>query len=60
MYKVYIRERYCFYVVCTLRKAIKDSQVKVDVQKRALKFREKQLDNRCLNRFMFLSIVIKW
>ena len=37
-----------------------NSQVKVDVQKRALRFREKQLDNRCLNRFIFSSIAIKW
>jgi hypothetical protein len=59
MFIVHIGKRYCFFVVCTFREAIKNSQVKVDVQKRAMRFRDEQLDNRCL-RFMLSSIVIKW
>ena len=31
-YIVYIRERYNFPLVCTLKKAIKNFEVKVDVQ----------------------------
>ena len=41
MYIIYIRERYYFSLVCTFNKAIKNFEVKVDVQKGALRFREK-------------------
>ena len=38
MYIIYIIERYCFYLACTFKKAIKKFGVKVDVQKDALRF----------------------
>ena len=43
MYIVYIRDRYYFSLVCTFRKAINFFEVKVDVQKGSLRFREKHL-----------------
>ena len=39
MYIVYIRERYCFSLVCTFQKAIKNFEVNVDSQKGAPRFR---------------------
>ena len=41
VYIVYIRERYYFSLVCTFKKAIKNVEVKVDVQKGPLGFRRK-------------------
>ena len=41
MYIVYIRERYCFSLVCTFKKVIKNFEVKVDVQKGPLRFKGK-------------------
>ena len=38
---VYIRERHYFTQVCTFQKAIKNVEVKVDVQKGALGFKGK-------------------
>jgi hypothetical protein len=40
-----IRERYCFSLVCTSRKFVDFFEVKVDVQKGALRFRGKNDDN---------------
>ena len=40
MYVVYIGERFYFSLACTSKKAIKNAQVKIVVQKRALTFRE--------------------
>ena len=40
---VHLRERYCFSLVCTCKKAIKNFKVKVDVREGALKYGEKQL-----------------
>ena len=45
MYIVYIRERYYFSLVCTFKNAIKNSEVKIDVQKGASRIRE-NIDNR--------------
>ena len=62
VYIVYIRERYCFFsLVSTSKKAFKLYEVKVDVQKGALKFREK-IDNKYVNfiHFTFSSIVFIW
>ena len=39
---------YYFSLLCTLKKAIKNYEVKVDVQKGALRFREK-VDNGCVS-----------
>ena len=60
-YIVYIRERYCFYVVCTFKEAIKNVGVKVDLQKGAPRFRGK-IDNRFVSfiQFIFSFIVVKW
>jgi len=44
-YIEYIRERYYFSIVCTSVKAIKNVEVKVDVQMGALGFREKLTTN---------------
>ena len=41
MYITYTEERYCFSLVCTFKEAIKNFGVKVDVQKGALRFGEK-------------------
>ena len=62
VYIVYIRERYCFFsLVCTSKKAFKLYEVKVDVQKGPLKFREK-IDDKYVNfiHFTFSSIVFIW
>ena len=58
MYIVYIRERYSFSLVCTSKNSIKFYEVKVDVQKGALSFREK-IDNRHVSfiHFTFSFIV---
>ena len=55
----YIRERHYFFLVCTFKKAIKNDEVKADVQKRALGFRE-NFDNKCVSfiQFMFSFIVV--
>ena len=61
MYIIYIRERYCFSLLCIFSKAIKNVEVHVDVQKRVLEFRGK-FDNRCVSfiQFTFSSIVVIW
>ena len=46
MYIIYIRERHYFSPMWTFQKAIKNVEVKVDVQKGALSLRRKT-DNRC-------------
>ena len=48
-----------FSLVCTFKRVIKNVQIKVDVQKGALGFRENN-DNRCVNfiQFMFSSIIV--
>ena len=48
MYIVYIRERYCFSLVCTFEKVVYLFKVKVDAQKGALRFRN-FFDNRCIS-----------
>ena len=50
-----------FFLVCTFRKAIKKFEVDVNVQKRALRFKE-TIDNRCVGfiQFKFSSIVVIW
>lgn len=60
-YIVYMREGYYFSLVCTSRKAIIIFEVKVDVQKGALRFRGK-FDKRFVTfvHFMFSSIVDIW
>ena len=47
--------------MCTSKKVIKFSKVKVDAKKRALRFRE-TIDNICVSfvHFTFLSIIIIW
>jgi hypothetical protein len=47
-YIEYIRERFCFSSLCTLRKAIKNFDVMLNQQRRALKAKEK-VDNRCVS-----------
>ena len=57
---VYKKERYYFSIVCTFKKAIKYSEVKVDVQEWALSFRKK--NDRCVS-FVQLTIsfiVVIW
>ena len=44
MYVVYVREGYYFSLVCRVNKAIENFELKVDVQKGALRFRRK-IDN---------------
>ena len=39
VYIVYIKESYIFSLVCTFKKTTKNFEVKVDVQKWALRFR---------------------
>ena len=60
-YIMYTKERYCFSLLCTLIKVIKNIEVKVDVQKGALRYREK-FDNRLVRfiQFAFSSIVVIW
>lgn len=43
-----IRERYYFSSICIFKKAIKNVEIKVDVQKWALRFRI-FLDSRCVS-----------
>ena len=58
MYIIYIRVRYCFSLVYTSKMAIKCYELKVDVQKGALRFRGKY-DNRCVSFIHFkLSSII--
>jgi hypothetical protein len=61
VYIIYITEKYYYFVVCTFEKAMKNVEVKVSVQKRALGFREK-IDNKCVSsiHFTFTSIVVIW
>ena len=40
MFTVYINERVCFSLMCTFKKVIDFFEVKVDVQKGSLRFRE--------------------
>lgn len=40
-YIIYTRKRYYFSLLCTFKKAIEDFELKVDVQKGPLRFREK-------------------
>jgi hypothetical protein len=40
-YIIYIRERCCVSLVCTFRNTFKSYDVKVDIRKGSLKFREK-------------------
>lgn len=58
MYIVYIRDTHRFSLVCMFNKALKNLQVKEDVQWGALRFREK-LDKRCASfiQYIFSS---KW
>ena len=49
MYIVYVRERYDFSLVCTLKKGVNFFlEVKVDVQEEALRFR-RIMHNRYVN-----------
>ena len=48
MYVVCIRERYSFSLVCIYKKAIKYFEVKVDVQRGPLGFRD-FFDNKCVS-----------
>jgi len=62
MYIVYVWEMYCFSLVCTFRKAIKNFEVKVNVQKvEALRLRAR-FDNRCVNfiQSMFSYVIGIW
>jgi len=60
-YILYLRKGHYFALVCTSRKAIKNFEVDVNVQKGALRFREKKptLDVGFI-RSMFPSIVVIW
>ena len=53
MYIVRIKERYYFSLECTFRKVVKGWKVKINVQRGALRFREK-FDNRCVNFILFI------
>ena len=57
-YIVYIRETIFFSPMCTFRKYVKNFEVKVSVQKGALRFREKF--NNSFIQFAFPSIVVIW
>ena len=48
VHNICMRERYYCFLVCTYEKAINIVEVKIDVQKRALRFREKT-NNRCVS-----------
>ena len=50
-----------FSLVCTFRKAIKNFEVKVNVQKWDLRFRAR-LENRCVSfiQFMFSYVIVIW
>ena len=48
MYIVYMRERYYFSLVCTFEMVVNFFQVKVDVQKKVLRYTRK-VDNICVN-----------
>jgi hypothetical protein len=39
-YIIYVRERYCSPLACAFTKAIANFEIKVDVQKGTLRFRE--------------------
>ena len=56
IYIVYIREGFNVSLVCTHKYDIVICEVKVDVQKGALRFRD-FLDNRCVS-FMYLTFFI--
>ena len=55
---VNIREGFCSSLVCTFKKAMKNFESKVDVQKGAIRFRE-EIDNRYASfiQFTFSSII---
>jgi hypothetical protein len=55
VYIVHIKAKDCFYLLCTFRKAIKNSEVKVDVEKGVLRFREKNIMT-----FQFSFIYLKY
>ena len=55
-YTVYVRDKY-FPVLRTLREAIDYSQVHVNVQKRAIRFRE-NVDNTCFTFIHYRHMVI--
>ena len=61
VHNIHEREVIFFFVVCTFEKTIKNVEVKVDVQKGALGFRE-NFDNRYVSsiQFTFTSIVVIW
>ena len=58
---VYIKERYCFSLVCTFKNIVKHFEVEVKSQKGVLRFRGK-FDIKCANfiRFTFPSMVVIW
>ena len=58
MCTIYVREMYFFSLVCTFRKAIKNFEVKVNVQKWALRFRVR-FDNS-FGQFMFSCVIVIW
>ena len=60
-YVIYIRERYYFSLVYISKKVVNFFEVKVDVQKGPLGFRE-FFYNNCASfiQFMFSSIIVIW
>jgi hypothetical protein len=60
-YIVYMREGYSFSLVCTFSLIINNFEVKVDVQKGALRS-TKQIHGRCASviEFTFSFIVVIW
>jgi hypothetical protein len=46
VYKIYIRERHYFSLVCTFKMLTKDFEIKVDIQKAPPSYKGK-IDNTC-------------
>ena len=59
-YIIYVRERYLKFLVCTSRKTIDFSTVKVDVPKGALKFRENLTIDVLVHPIHISSNVVIW
>ena len=61
MHIVFIRKRYYFPQACTSKKVVYRFEVKVDVQKGALRLRE-ILDSKCFSlvQFTFSFTIIIW
>ena len=55
IYIVYIRERCCFLLCVHLKRVVDNLEVKVDVQKGPLRFKEK-IENRCPGFIQFTLI----